>query len=142
MLPGLEQGERFILNDGNRYFTLTNEKYIDIQTWLTSVEIFGEDMAFAGGGGTFAGGSDPGSQDNDFYSNMTASSMPTRVGAAYNFAQGAYFPYTHDFECEDLSAELSKLGCWKQVTKENYDDNCLYNAFKSAGVSEAILNAM
>ena len=26
MLPGLEQGERFILNDCNRYSTLTNEK--------------------------------------------------------------------------------------------------------------------
>ena len=92
MLPGLEQGERFILNDGNRYFTLTNEKHIDIQTWLTSVKIFGEDMAFAGGGGTFGveQGSDPGAQDNDFYSNMTVSSMPRRVGAAYNFAQCAY----------------------------------------------------
>ena len=141
MLPFLEQGERFILNDGNRYFTLTNEKYIDIQTWLTSVQLFGEDMAFVGGG-NWEGGSDPGSQDNDFYSDMVVSSMPGRVGAAYNFAQGAYFPYTHDFDCEDLIKELSNLGCWKEVTKENYDDNCLYNAFKSAGVTEAILNAM
>lgn len=141
MLPGLEQGERFILNDGTRYFTLTNEKYIDITNWLTSVQLFGEDMAFAGGGGGELG-SDPGSQDNDFYTNMTVSSMPNRAAGAYSFAQGAYFPYTHDFDCEDLVKELSNLGCWKEVTKENYDDNCLYNAFKSAGVSEAILNAM
>ena len=44
MLPLLEQGERFILNDGNRYFTLTNEKYIDIQNWLTSTQIFGDGL--------------------------------------------------------------------------------------------------
>ena len=139
MLPGLEQGERFILNNGNRYFTLTNEKYVDIQTWLTSAQIFGDDYAFAGG---FEKKSDEEAQDGEFYSNMTVSSVPGRVGGAYAFAQGAYFPYTHDFDCEDLIKELANLGCWKEVTKENYDDNCLYNAFSSAGVSEAILNAM
>ena len=141
MLPLLEQGERFILNDGNRYFTLTNEKYIDIQNWLTSTQIFGDGLLGDGLGGAAEHGSDLESQDNDFYSNMTVSSMPGRVGRNYNFAQGAYFPYTHDFDCEDLAAELANLGCWKEVTKENYDDNCLYNAFKSAGVSEDILNA-
>ena len=139
MLPSLEQGARFILNNGNRYFTLTNEKYVDIQTWLTSLQIFGDDYAFAP---TFTSGSDDEALDSEFYSNMTVSSVPGRVGGAYAFAQGAYFPYTHDFDCEDLIKELSNLGCWKEVTKENYDDNCLYNAFKSAGVSEAILNAM
>ena len=141
MLPLLEQGERFILNHGNRYFTLTNEKYIDIQNWLTSTQIFGDGLLGDGLGGAAEHGSDLESQDNDFYSNMTVSSMPGRVGRNYNFAQGAYFPYTHDFDCEDLTAELANLGCWKAVTKKNYDDNCLYNAFKSAGVSEDILNA-
>ena len=141
MLPGLEQGERFILNNGNRYFTLTNEKYIDIQTWLTSRQVFGDDF-FNLTGGFLEKPSDDEAEDDVFYSNMTISSVPGRVGGAYAFAQGAYFPYTHNFDCEDLIKELSNLGCWKEVTKENYDDNCLYNAFKSAGVSEAILNAM
>lgn len=146
LLPGLEEGERFILNDGTRYFTLTNEKYIDIQTWLTSMQVFGDDNFFGRGGigfgGEFRHFSDPEAEDGDFYADMTISSMPDRVGGAYAFAQGAFFPYTHDFDCEDLTKELANLGCWKKVKKENYDDNCLYNAFKSAGVSEAILNAM
>ena len=33
-LPLLEQGQKFILNNGDRYFTLTNEKYIDITGWI------------------------------------------------------------------------------------------------------------
>jgi len=41
-----------------------------------------------------------------------------------------------------MTNELARIGCWKEVTKENYDDNCLYNAFQSAGVAEATLNAM
>ena len=59
---------------------------------------------------------------------MTISSAPS--GNGYAFAQGAYFPYTHDFDCEELTNELARLGCWKEVTKENYDDNCLYNALE------------
>ena len=73
MLPLLEQGERFILNNGNRYFTLTNEKYIDIQNWLTSTQIFGDGLLGDGLGGAAEHGSDLESQDNDFYTNMTVS---------------------------------------------------------------------
>lgn len=145
MLPGLEQGERFLLNNGHRYFTLTNEKLVDIQTWLTTEQLFGSEwmgMSLFKSGPDRPTPSDPEAQDGDFYSNMTVSSVPGRVGGAYAFAQGAYFPYTHTFDCEDLSKELSNLGCWRSVTKENYDNNCLYNAFQSAGVSESVLNAM
>jgi len=92
MLPALEQGERFILSDGNRYFTLTNEKFIDIQNWLTS-------------GGEMAGETDYGDEDPEFYSNMTVSSMPNRVGAAFSFAQGAYFPYIHNL-LDDLEGAV------------------------------------
>ena len=28
---------------------------------------------------------------------------------------GEFFPYTHDFECEELSTELASLGCWRAV---------------------------
>ena len=45
LLPALERGERFVLNNGDRYFTLTNEKYIDIQNWLTSIQIFGDECS-------------------------------------------------------------------------------------------------
>ena len=87
-------------------------------------------------------GSDTEALDLGFYSDFNVSRAPQRVGNAFHFGQGAYFPYTHDFGCPELTAELANLGCWTSVTKENYDDNCLYLAFKSAGVSEPVLNAM
>ena len=65
-----------------------------------------------------------------------------KAGGAYHFRGGAYFPYTHDFNCPDLSETLDKLGCFKTVEKTNYDHNCLWNAFKSAGVSDPIMQAM
>ena len=65
-----------------------------------------------------------------------------RMGANWHRAQGEFFPYIHDFECEELTNELANLGCWRTVDAENYQNNCLYNAFKSAGVSEAVLEAM
>ena len=141
MLPRLERGERFVLNNGNRYFTLTNEKYVDIQTWLTALQVFGDGF-MVGGFGDEQAYSDGEAEDQEFYTNMTVSTAPDRAGGAYGFAQGAYFPYTHDFDSYDLTQELANLGCWTEVTKENYQDNCLYNAFQSAGVSEDILNAM
>lgn len=141
MLPRLERGERFILNNGNRYFTLTNEKYVDIQTWLTAQQVFGDGFR-VGGFGDEQAYSDGEAEDQEFYTNMTVSTAPGRAGGGYGFAQGAYFPYTHDFDNHDLAQELANLGCWTEVTKENYQDNCLYNAFQSAGVSSDILNAM
>jgi len=92
MLPGLEQGERFILSDVSRYFTVTNETFIDIQNWLAS-------------GGELAGETDYGDEDPEFYSNMTVSSMPNGVGAAFKFAQGAYFPYIHNL-LDDLEGAV------------------------------------
>jgi hypothetical protein len=65
-----------------------------------------------------------------------------RAGGGYNFRGGAYFPYTHDFACDELSATLNNLGCFKGIEKSNYYNNCLWNAFKSAGVSEPTLQAM
>ena len=137
ILPRLEQGERFILNNGNRYVTLTNEKFADIQAWITNMELFGNDFFDVEG---MEDKSDEEAKDGNFYANMTISNAPN--GNGYAFAQGAYFPYTHDFDCDELANELARLGCWKEVTKENYDDNCLYNAFKSAGVNTETLNAM
>ena len=100
VLPRLEQGERFILNNGDRYFTLTNEKYADIQEWVTNMELFGNDFFDVEG---YEEKSDEEAKDGNFYSNMTISSAP--IGNGYAFAQGAYFPYTHDFDCEELTNE-------------------------------------
>eukprot|EP00966_Prymnesium_polylepis_P009725 224392-Prymnesium_polylepis.1 len=65
-----------------------------------------------------------------------------RAGGGYHFRGGAYFPYTHNFECDDLTNTLHNLGCFKTVEKTNYDHNCLWKAFMSAGVSQPILEAM
>ena len=142
MLPGLEQGRRFVLNNGSRYFTLTNDKFIDIQAWLTSLASFGDMSFYRADGDALEEKSDEEARDGDFYSDLTVTSVPERTSGAYSFAQGAFFPFTHDFDCDDLTTELENLGCWKEVVKDNYDDNCLYNAFKSAGVAESVLNAI
>ena len=139
MLPHLERGERFVLGDGDQFFTLTNETFVDIQRWLTTTEVFGDTW---GSMRDSEGGSDEPMQDAQFYSNMQLISFPRRTNRTYDYAHAAFFPYTHNFDCPDLTNELANLGCWKEVIRENYDNNCLYNAFKSAGVSEDILNAM
>ena len=65
-----------------------------------------------------------------------------RMGGSWTRAQGEFFPYIHSFECEELTKELANLGCWKEVDAMNYEDNCLYLAFKSAGVPDSTLEAM
>jgi hypothetical protein len=65
-----------------------------------------------------------------------------RVGATYNIRNGEFFPYTHDFNDPDLVTELANLGCWMSVEPENYNNNCLWLACKSAGVSDKTLEAM
>ena len=75
MLPGLEQGRRFVLNNGSRYFTLTNDKFIDIQAWLTSLASFG-DMSFYRADDALEEKSDEEARDGDFYSDLTVTSVP------------------------------------------------------------------
>ena len=134
--PYLEQGDKFILSNGSRGYTLTNAKLFQVKQYFTAMvhgDVRDESVPY---------GSDTEAIDVEFYSAFVLSSMPDRVGAKYDFAEGAYFPYTHDFDCEDLTAELANLGCWKELIPKNYNDNCILNAFRSAGVTEPVLNAM
>ncbi len=133
-LPALENGGKFIIQSDETYYTLSLEKYEDLMR-LVDGAISGEgrgiDLPFSDG------------EVTDKMSSGGAFSIGNVGGGnGYNFRGGAYFPYTHDFDCGDLSETLERLGCFKEVKKENYDSNCLWNAFQSAGVSEAVLQAM
>ena len=138
-LPALEDGGRFIINNGDRYFTLSLEKYEELTRLITARLMFGDMFGYEGDyeeseyetvEGMSSGGS------------FSIGNPSARAGGGYHFRGGAYFPYLHDFECLELTQTLCNLGCFKQVVKDNYDNNCLWLAFKSAGVSESILQAM
>jgi len=75
---------------------------------------------------------------------VTISRAPDRPGelGAYNFNAGEFFPYVHDYECKYLTELLARLGCWKSVDVKNYNENCLWLAFKDAGVDANILESM
>ena len=51
---------------------------------------------------------------------------------------GAFFPYTHKYDCPHLIPVLAELGCYRTVTVE--EDNCLINACKAAGMSDVNLS--
>ena len=73
---------------------------------------------------------------------MTISHPEERTGKKWSRRGGAFFSHVHDYDCEELTAELKKLGCFKEVDAENYQDNCLWHAFKSAGVDDKTLEAL
>ena len=140
--PALQRGKQFLLHKGSRYFTLL-EKFADIRRWLEEEELEGGFSFTEPLHSSKDPASDAEAKDRTFYANVTVSMAPDRTNRrGYTHAQGSYFPYTHTFDCKYLTEELANLGCFKKVVNTNYDDNCLYNAFKSAGVSEETLNAM
>ena len=60
----------------------------------------------------------------------------TRSRTAAEFNNLGFFPYTHNIDDEDLSSLLARLGLFKKVEKENYEDNCLVKAIEESGVLE------
>jgi inorganic pyrophosphatase len=155
--PHVMAGARFIVRYGGSYKMLTQNNFMDTKRTLlrrmfktdmmTKKEreeyylIHGpeaDDYAMAGGGeesdaeiveeATGGGG-------------ITISHVPQRNNP-YTFPSGAYFPFKHDFKDKALKQLLHELGCYSEVNKNNYDDNCLLQAFRSAGVEEKKLNAM
>ena len=53
-------------------------------------------------------------------SSVTVERPGLRLGRDYNFANGEFLPYTHDYEDSDLTKELANLGCWTEVNEKNY----------------------
>ena len=104
-LPRLQNGERFLLKFGDKFFTLSLEKYEDIISlinfWvieaLLPVSVSDAELV-------------------EFLiekKEITIMRPHARMGANWHRAQGEFFPYIHDFECEELTNELANLGCWR-----------------------------
>ena len=133
-VPMMHNGERFVLKFGDKYMTLSLEKYEDILRLVNSWVI--RDVIPVG------------VSDEELVEyiiekkEITLMRPHARMGGNWTRAQGEFFPYIHSFECEELTKELANLGCWKEVDATNYEDNCLYLAFKSAGVPDSTLEAM
>ena len=133
-VPMMHNGERFVLKFGDKYITLSLEKYEDILRLVNSWVI--RDVIPVG------------VSDEELVEyiiekkEITLMRPHARMGGNWTRAQGEFFPYIHSFECEELTKELANLGCWKEVDATNYEDNCLYLAFKSAGVPDSTLEAM
>ena len=133
-LPRLQTGERFLIKVGGwleTWFTLSLAKYEEITEIITTIR------------------EAPAAEESDMElmsvivnSDVTVQRPGLRLGRDYEFANGEFLPYTHDYEDPDLINELANLGCWTEVNEKNYVNNCLWLAFKSAGVSPAVLEAM
>lgn len=131
-LVRLQAGERFLISVGETWYTLSLAKYEELTRLVSNIsEVDGE----------------PFESDQQLLSNVVNSSVTVerpglRLGRDYEFTNGEFFAYTHDYEDSDLSKELANLGCWTEVHEKNYLNNCLWLAFKSAGVSPVVLEAM
>ena len=133
-LPAIQRGEKFLILVGEIWYTLSLSKYEDLVKLIESMMI--EEVA------EFI------DSDTEIIATILHSQSVTiqrpkeRVGATYNIRDGEFFPYTHDFNDPDLVTELANLGCWMTVEPENYNNNCLWLACKSAGLSYKTLEAM
>ena len=130
-LPRLQAGERFLINVGETWFTLSLAKYEELTRLITNIY------------------ETPLAEESDVQlisvvvnSTVTVERPGLRLGRDYEFANGEFLAYTHSYEDPDLTKELANLGCWTEVNEKNYVNNCLWLAFKSAGVSPAVLEAM
>lgn len=130
-LPRLQAGERFLIIVGETWYTLSLAKYEELTRLITNIHEV------------------PVAEESDVQlvnvlvnSEVTVERPGPRLGRDYEFVNGEFLPYTHDYKDPDLSNELANLGCWTEVNEKNYVNNCLWLAFKSAGVSPAVLEAM
>ena len=133
-LSRLQAGERFVINVGEVWYTLSLAKYEELARLIASSSVVEQRDAIEG--------SDDILINVVVNSTITVSRPGLRLGRDYEFANGEFLPYTHNFEDTDLTNELANLGCWTEVNEKNYVNNCLWLAFKSAGVSPAVLEAM
>ena len=131
-LPRLQAGERFLIKVGETWYTLSLTKFEELTKQMKTV-VEQRDATE---------GSDDTLIDVVVNSTVTVERPGLRLGRDYTFANGEFLPYTHNYEDPDLTNELANLGCWTEVNEKNYVNNCLWLAFKSAGVSPAVLEAM
>jgi len=128
-LPRLQLGERFLLKTDDQWYTLSLDKYEEL-TKIMEIEERSNQT------------SDGQLIDAIVNTSLTIERPGLRLGRDYTFQNGEFLPYTHDYDDDDLAKELANLGCWRVVDEKNYVNNCLWLAFKSAGVSPPVLEAM
>ncbi len=148
----MQDGTRYVMQYGDKYRTMTMSNIGDSRRQAISKMIkSGESVE-----GLVSDGFDPDAMDGEDYGEsddaaseeatggggVTVMNVRSRSGGAYGFAGGAYFPYLHDYECSHLTDILQNIGCWKTIVKENYKDNCLVLALRSAGVASTICNTL
>ena len=149
-LPALEDGGKFVIEINGTYYTLTLENYEDLTRMvnrkleLEDIILDSELQEYAAEGGANEYTESDGIVVDGMANggSFSVGNPSARSGGGYYYRGGAFFPYTHNFECEDLTTTLHGLGVYKSVEKKNYDSNCLWLAFKSAGVDNKILQAM
>ena len=128
-IPQLQNGERFLMKLGELNYTLALEKYEDLMKLVIS-KMENNHIATI----------DPSAgSDSEIVSNIEADDMTVltitrpsdRVGERpFTRNSGEFSPYIHDFEDEELCKDLALLGCWSEVTSDNYKNNCLLLALK------------
>ena len=134
--PMLVNGERFIILFNGKGYTLSLEKYEELKTTLYATRVGGHYELISISDAEFV--VDTVQQGGPF----TISRPDARTGNNFTFATGEFFPYIHNHPDEKITEILARLGCWKAVEAENYKENCLWLAFKDAGVEAHILEAM
>jgi DNA polymerase elongation subunit (family B) len=137
--PHLVNGTRYIITFDDKGYTLTLESYermhaalsraltgglIEKQSWITFSDMEWITSIEAG------------------INKFKIEKFPERAGNAFNFHTGEFFPYVHTHPDDHISQILDRLGCWTSIDPNNYKENCLWLAFKDAGVCDKVLEAM
>ena len=135
-------GEKLIALYNGKGVTLTYDKYEEIKENI-------RDHYIITGGDDDMGGIGSGKKSDQEMEEallqggiVKFTRLNPRKGNNYTVNEGEFFPYTHNHPDEHISNTLARIGCWHTVHEDNYKDNCLWLAFKDAGVAEHILTAM
>ena len=134
--PMLVDGQQFIILFNGKGYTLSLEKYEELKTTLYAKRVEGHWELTSISDAEFV--IDTVEQGGPF----TISRPEERRGNNFTFATGEFFSYIHNHPDEHITNILARLGCWKEVDADNYKENCLWLAFKDAGVEAQILEAM
>ena len=158
--PELKRGAFFVIESAGTFYTLTYQNMIDVLSQLERILLDDEFVRDNLGGEATTNtngkiektGSDEAAAEamarNKFIitrwvkPDTYQKSKNKKPKRTYKTAKAAYFDHLHDFEDEDLTRELHKLGCFKKIEATNYVNNCLWLAFKQAGVEKSILESM
>ena len=125
LTPYVMQGEIFILNVGERHYTVTPDLLLnlyDSSNFIANIDF-----------------NNPNGSDEEILAelNIHGSFSLQRRPMVAGRVQGSFFKYLNN---TDMNLEC--LGIFKSIDKNNYKDNCLTYALKEAGLNEIKLNRL